>query len=299
MIPCVAICLTSHDRIDCTRINQEIFKLNFTHSYIVVHASSGARAASYLEDAFVPCAPKPHIEGALELMQSVIRAALPFEPDFFVLLDGDTWLLDEGILIELIHRLHSNPSLLMATCSWLPLPGSIVRLLLELADIARVPGERVRRLSNVPHRMAYDAVSFSTQFCILRNHGPLVETFLGMSRHNRGLLKQDIERQWFDRFSVRFGLEQVLRITEREPVIPDNRFICKRLALYSQHWPAAGTSTGPTDKTDPMFVSPGTPGKREALHLYPNIRRGESIQRLLNATELDDLAYYNAGARRY
>jgi hypothetical protein len=296
MTPRIAICLTSYDRLDCTRINEEIFKLNFTHPYIVVHASSGAGAVPYLEDAFVACEPRPHYAGAIALMQGTIKAALPFEPDFLVLLDGDTWLLDEGVFLELIQRMDANPVLLMATSSWSAPPRSrIGRLMLEQSSIRHIPVDRLRQLASAPRRMAYDAVEFSTQFCILRNHGPLVEAFCGMRPYEH----RRVERHWLVRFSSYFGLERVLRMTEREPRLPDYRFVCERLGLYSEHWPAAGTSTDPTNETNPYFVRPGTPGKREALELYPNIRKGKSIQRLMNTTGLTDLAYYNAGARRY
>lgn len=295
MTPSVAICLTSHDRIDCTRINQEIFKLNFAHPYIVVHASSGARAAPYLEDAFVRCTPQPHVAGAIALMRSALRAALPFEPDFLVLLDGDTWLLDEEVLLNWIRRLHANPVLLMATSSWTTTPPRVRRLAIEMYQILRISGDRARRLAAVPRRMVYDAVDLSTQFCILRNHAPLLEAFCGLQPNDR----RRVERQWFDRFSARYSLRRVLRMTEREPVNPDNRFVCERLGLYSQHWPAAGTSTDPSDEANELFVRADAPGKREALEHHPHIRKGESIQRLLNATSVAHLAYYNAGARRY
>lgn len=63
MLPRIAVCMTSYDRIDCARINQEIFKLNFTHSYILIHATSGINAEPYLEDVFVRTKPKPHFLG--------------------------------------------------------------------------------------------------------------------------------------------------------------------------------------------------------------------------------------------
>ena len=296
MIPRIAICLTSHDRIDCTLINEEIFKLNFTHPYIVIHAASGARAVPYLEDAFVRCEPKPHFAGAITLMQTAIKAALPFDPDFLILLDGDTWLLDEQILIGLIQRLQANPLLLMAATSWMPLRGSLwKRFKRELSEIRHIPGDRMRRLVFVQGRMTYDAKDFSTQFFIMRNHKPLLDVFLSLRIDDKRL----IERQWFDRFSTRFSLRRVLRIREREPVHPDNRLVCERLGLYSQHWPAAGTSADQKDKNSPYYVRPGMPGKREALERYPHIRKGKNIRRLLNAVSLADLDYYNAGAKRW
>lgn len=296
MTPRIAICLTSHDRLDCTRINQEVFRLNFAQPYLVIHASSGPKAAPYLEDAFVLCRPRPHYAGAMALMHSALQAALPFEPDFLVLLDGDTWLLDEVVLQGLIGRLQADAALLMATCSWMPLPPSTMdRLARELSEIREVSADRVRRLAAIPRRLAYDAVEFSTQFCILRNRRCLIELFCGMNIED----PRRPERQWFDRFSARFSLRRVMRMKEREPVHPRNRFVCEPLGLFCQHWPAAGTSTGPTDETDFHFVRADAPGKREAILHHPHIRKGDSIQRLLNATSIADLAYYNAGARRH
>lgn len=296
MNPKVAICLTSYDRLDCTRINQEIFKLNFTYPYILVHASSGAAAKPYLEDAFVSCKPLPHFAGAISLMKNAIKAALPFKPDFLVILDGDTWLLEERALLEFIQCLQENPDLLMATCAWMPPPRRLIhRLLMEVNEIVNIPTDRFFRFISLPRRMSYDAVDFCTQFLILRNYKPLVDLFCSLSPDDSRL----IERQWFDRFSTRFSLKRVLRMKEREPVHPDHRFVCRQLGLHSEHWPAAGTSTDCRDEAEIDYVSPDTPGKREALKSYPNICNGESIQRLLNSTNPTNLAYYNIGAKRY
>lgn len=297
MTPSVAICLTSHDRLDCTRINEEIFKLNSRRPYTVVHASSGVLAAPYLEDAFVPCKPLPHPAGAIALMTRAIRAALPFHPDYLVLLDGDTWLLDDRVLPGWIDRLEANSRLLMATSSWwMPVPGSLAgRLGVEGSEIRRCPGNRLRRILSIPRRLTYDTMDFSTQFLILRNIRPLVELFCGLSLTD----PRPVERKWFDCFAAHYGLDRVLRMSEREPVHPDHRFVCEPMGLYSQHWPAAGTSEDPRDAREELFVKPGTPGKREALRRHPQVCRGEAIQRLLQAAGPDDLTYYNASARRY
>ena len=292
----IAICLTSYDRLDCARINQEIFKLNFSQSYIVVHASSGATATQYLEDAFVHCQPLPHFAGAISLMKTAIKAALPFEPDFLVVLDGDIWLLEEKYLLKVIQCLHDNPSLLMSTCAWMNLPRfHMTRLAMEIADIVSIPVDRMRRLMSLPRRMTYDAMDFCTQFFILRNYKPLIDLFCKMPTDNHRM----VERQWFDLFSTYFDLERVLRMREREPVHPDHRFACEQIGLHCEHWPAAGTSENSPKKNNPYFIKPGTPGKREALERYPHIRKGESIQKLLKATDPADLSYYNSGAKRY
>ncbi len=295
MFPRTAICLTSHDRLDCARINQEIFKLNFVHPYTVVHASSGPDASPYLEDMLVRCRPLPHFVGAFALMQRALMAARQFEPGFFVLLEGDTWLLEEKILLGLIRRMQADSAFLMAACAWMTPPRSPARRLArEFAGLAVAPAGRLRRLATLPRRLRYDAVDFGTQFCIMRNHPLLVDVFCGMQADSRRM----VERQWLERFSTRFSFERVLRMREREPVHPDQRFACEALALHSEHWPAAGTYAGDAHPRTLVYVQPGAPGKREALERYPHIRKGECIQRLLRATTPAEFAYYNAGARR-
>ena len=292
-MPSIAVCLTSHDRLDCARINQEIFKLNFTSPYVVVHASSGAEARPHLEDAFVKCAPLPHFAGALSLMRNAISAAAAFKPDFLILLDADVWLLNEDVLLDYIRRLQESPRSLIATCAWSTPPRSrLRRLAREVADIVRSPADRLRRLASIPRRMQYDAVDFCTQCIILRNEQFLLDLFCSMRPDNGRM----VERLWFDRFTAYYGFDRIVRMREREPVHPHQRFVCEQLGLHGEHWPAAGTSKDPGDASWIAYIHPDTPGKREALERYPHIRTGESIQRLLNADSFD---YYNRGAKRY
>lgn len=296
MITETVICLTSHDRLDCARINQEIFKLNFSRPYTVVHASSGPDARLYLEDVFVRCTPQPHFVGALALMQSAISAARELEPDFLVLLEADTWLLDEQILQGFIGRMQADPALLMAACAWKTPPRALTRRLArEFVGLVFTAGDRLRRLATLPRRLRCDAVDFGTQFCIMRNDPLLLDVFCGMRPDSRRM----VERQWFERFSTHFNFERVLRMREREPVHPHQRFACEPLALHSEHWPAAGTYAGFPDLKNIACVKPHAPGKREALVRYPLIRTGECIQRLLRARTPAELAYYNSGARRF
>jgi hypothetical protein len=296
MIPATAVCLTSYDRLDCARINQEIFKLNFSGPYTVVHASSGPEARPYLEDCFVRCTPQPHFAGALALMQRAISAAREFEPGFLVVLEADTWLLDEQILQGFVGRMQADSALLMAACAWMTPPRNrLRRLARELVALARWPSERLRRIATLPRRLRYDAVDFGTQFCIMRNHPFLLDLFCGMRSQSRRM----IERQWFELFSAYFSFERVLRMREREPVHPYQRFACDRLCLHSEHWPAAGTYAGNHDPRSKAQVKTDAPGKREALERYPHIRKGECIQRLLRANTSTGLDWYNSGAQRF
>jgi hypothetical protein len=134
-------------------------------------------------------------------------------------------------------------------------------------------------------------VDFATQFFILRNDRAVLRCILDMRPDE----KRRAERQLYDAYVKRFGLDTVLRMREREPVHPHNRQSCETLALYCHHWPATGTAKPPSpDKA--CGERPDRIGKREALLRYPQISRGAAIQRLLNATSFE---YYNPGASRW
>ena len=279
----IAVCLTSHNRIDCTKINQEIFKLNFQTPFHLVHACSGAQKERYLEDAFIWCEPKPFNAGAINLIQrSVELACERFAPDYLVHLEGDTWILDEQVILRFVYEMERNPHLLLATSAWWP-----------VARWRRVR-QALRTLLGRPsaffkHR--FDIIDFATQFFIVRNDPAVIRCILDMP-HDPG---PRAERQLFDAYLSRFTLDTVLRMREREPVHPDNRQMCDALALYCQHWPALGTAERKSPH-DPDHGEADQIGKKEVLLKFPRIRRGESLQRLLNATSFE---YYNPGAIRY
>ncbi len=280
----IAVCLTSHNRIDCTRINQEIFKLNFQTPFHLVHACSGAQKDRYLEDAFIWCEPKPFNAGAINLIQrSVELACQRFAPDYLVHLEGDTWILDEQVILRFVYEMERNPHLRLATSAWWP----VARW--------RAVRQAVRTLVRRPsaffkHR--FDIIDFATQFFIVRNDPAVIRCILDMPTDDP---EQRAERQFFDAYLRRFTLDTVLRMREREPVHPDNRQMCKALALYCQHWPALGTAERKSPQ-DPDRGEAGQIGKKEVLLEFPQIRRGDSLQRLLNATSFE---YYNPGAIRY
>ena len=289
----IVICLTSHDRIDCARINQEIIKLNYKTPFKVVHACSGAQKERYLEDELVWCAPKPLHHGSINLIQRSLRVAVEvFDPSYVVHLEADTWLLEEGVLLDYLRRMKDDPSLLLATSAWQsPSRYAFVRGVREIGDIARTPRGAMRRLLDLPKRVASDIQDFATQFFILRNHPRLVDCILSMSLDDR----RDAERRLFDAFTREFDLDRVLRMVEREPVFPHRRWMCEKIALYSQHWPAAGTSIELRPASHPLYIKPTTIGKKEALVKHPGLRNGDALNRLLSAT---DYGYYNPGASR-
>ena len=281
--PSIAICLTSYNRIECAKVNQEIFKLNFRTPFLLVHACSGAQKERYLEDAFVWCAPGSLNAGGIDLIQRSLELACDrFAPDYLVHLEADTWILDEQVILRFVREMERNPRLLLATCAW----SSVSRW----RRARRAIRELVRRPAGLL-RQQFDIVDFAAQFFILRNEPAVVRCILGMRPDE----KRRAERQLYDAYVQRFGLETVLRMREREPVHPYNRQSCETLALYCHHWPASGTAEPPSPE-EARGERPDRIGKREALLRYPQITRGAAIQRLLNATSFE---YYNPGANRW
>lgn len=280
--PSIAICLTSHDRVDCAKINQEIFKLNFRTPFRVVHACSGAQKERYLEDAFVWCEPQPINVGAVNLIQRSFELACErFAPHYLVHLEADTWILDEQVILRFVHEMERNRHLLLATSAW----WTVSRWRRARYAI-RAAFEKPWAL--LKHR--FDIMDFSTQFFIVRNDPAVLRCILDMPATGQ----RRVERQFFDAWLSRFGLDTVLRMREREPVHPHHRQMCEALALYCQHWPARGTAE-PRSLQDPHFAGCDQIGKKEALLRFPQIRRGAAIQRLLSANSFD---YYNPGASR-
>jgi len=281
--PSIAICLTSHNRIDCAKINQEIFKLNFRSPFWVVHACSGPQKEPYLEDAFIWCEPKPINAGAINLIQrSFELACARFAPDYLVHLEADTWILDEQVILRFVLEMERNRHLLLATSAWWPV---------SLWRRARNAIRATIRQPSALLRDRFDIIDFSTQFFIVRNDPAVLRCILDLpdNPHRRA------ERQFFDAYLSRFGLGTVLRMREREPVHPHNRQMCEALALYCQHWPAMGTAEPRSPQDIRHYGGPDQIGKKEALLKFPQICRGEALQRLLSATSFE---YYNPGASR-
>jgi len=268
--PSIAICLTTHDRIDCAKINQEIFKLNFRTPFRVVHACSGVLAEPYLEDAFLKCEPQPINAGAINLIQRSLELACQrYAPDYLVHLEADTWILDEQVILRYVYEMERNPHLLLATSAWWSVS--------PWRRIRNATGAALGRpTALLKHR--FDIIDFSTQFFIVRNDPAVLRCILAMPADPQ----RRAERQFFEAYVREFELNTVLRMREREPVHPHNRQMCEALALYCQHWPARGSATAQI-------------GKREALLKFPWIRHGAAIQRLLAATSFE---YYNPGAAR-
>lgn len=277
--------MTSHNRIDCARISQEIIKLNYDRPLPVVHASSSATYGGYLEDAFESCAAKSLHAGAINLLQTAIRLCVKRLPqvEYIVHLEADTWLMDEAVVERYIRQMQSSDALL-ATCAWSS-PEPRTRVGRASRGICHLLGIPPARTALQPMR------DFSTQFFIIRTDPRLIDAVLSIAPRENTFA----EAEFYHAFTKHFGLDRVIRMIEREPV-DQHRYWCHEQALYCQHWPTRGSAADPRRWWDPLYIGPHLDGKRETLQRYPNISVGQHLNRLLDA---DEFSYYNEGAIRY
>jgi len=301
--PKATVCLTTFNRIDCARINQEIIKLNYSKSFPIVHACSSSNYDKYIEDVFIPCTQESTKQsqtstietlqhGALNLLkQSLTSATTMFSPEYIIHLEGDTWIMNEQIIHDIIATMDRNKDLMICTSAWdedllafkyLKQPSIISRSRLWLASVARSLG--------APYGLACRD-SLATQFFIIRATPDIMECFNSLEP----IPGLDLEQALYRSFMRQFGEHNILRQRVREPIHPFNRFICEKLSLFSQHWPARGTANDTRDPTHPRFIAPTLDGKRESLMRFRSIRRGKHIQKLLNTKTFE---YYNPGATR-
>ena len=285
------VCLTSHNRIDCARINQELIKLNYRQPLPIVHASSSADYTPCLEDRLVRCPPRPMAEGAIALLQRAMQvAAEDLGAEYLVHLEADTWLMDESVIHRLVARMRAERALLCAS-GW----GVSRAVWFGWSRFAalRWAGRHARRLAPVaawPDGAAPPLTEFGTQFFIL--HRDALPVVMAM----RAQAGQMVENSFFEAFVARHGLDRVVTLHEREPVHPANRHSCEALSLYAQHWPARGLAKDPRSAGHLLYVHPQADGKRESLQRFPLMQHGPHLQRLLQADNPD---YYNPGALRY
>lgn len=297
------VCMTTFNRIDCARINQEIIKLNYTKPFPIVHACSSNNYEKYLEDVLVVCeqpllpqAQAPVIttlqHGALNLLKRSLETATEkFSPEYLVHLEGDTWIMDERVIHNIIAKMDGKKELMICTSAWdedqlafdyLKQPSPTTRAHLWFAGFVRKLG--------YPYRLTCRD-SLATQFFVIRATPEMLEC-LQTLEPIPGL---DLEQAFYRAFMARFGEHNILRQKAREPIHPFNRFVCKKLSLFSQHWPARGTANDTRAPTHPRYIPPTFDGKRETLLQFPSIRHGGHIQKLLNAQTFE---YYNFGASR-
>jgi hypothetical protein len=292
--PKVAICLTTHNRIDCARISLEIIKYNFPRDWVIVHACSNPAYEKYLEDELIRCQPLPMTAGALNLLQcSIAKAVEAYQPDYLIHLEGDTWILDHQVLLRYIQNLDDNRSALVAASSWsidnVPVWRWKWNVRRNPVGAVKSTTAKLLRRSGVEYGMLQQD-TLSTQFFIAKNTPEWVST-LACLEPNDGYI---LENGFYKKIVERFGLAAIVGMPEREPLHPHFRWVCEALSLYGQHWPTTvpNPSAGKAPCPDSHF---DVPGKRETLMSAPWLRGGTHMERLLKAT---DLGYYNAAAKR-
>jgi hypothetical protein len=230
--------------------------------------------------------------GALNLLQrSISEAVRVYSPDYIIQLEGDRWILDETVIHAVVRRMIDNKELMLWTSAWdedhlafdyLKHRGLKSRLTLSAADL-------VRRFGSDWGLKCRD--SLATQFFVARCLPEVIDCFENLNPIAGIDLEQALHRAFF----ARFMRKNLLRQSEREPVHPFNRYVCEKLALYSQHWPARGTANDDRPSTHPRYISPNAPGKKETLDKHLKVRNGSFLRKLLNAK---DFTYYNPGASR-
>lgn len=286
----VVVCLTSFNRTDCARISMEIIKLNWPHTWPVVHACSDARYVPYLEDVLVKRDPRPLTVGANDLLLASLKAAVErFNPEYVIHLEADTWIFDQAVIERYLERLAKHPRAMIAASSWStdcvpawrrsPLLGR--RLRAQLAGVLRPFG--------FPYGIR-EQKSLATQFFIARN----TPAFMQMLSDIRVKDDDFLEKILYAAVVDRFGQGAILNMPEREPVHPRFRTSCEPLTLVCHHWPSAKDAPSPQIAPD-LAPADRLRGKKECLAGAPLTRRGPYMEQLLTS---DDLAYYNGNARR-
>jgi hypothetical protein len=284
--------MTTYNRVDCAKINQEIIKLNYKQPFKIVHTCSSDTYQPYIEDAYLQCTPKTLQSGASDLLKQSIKLAMEtYSPEYIIHLEGDTWIMDEAIIYDLIKKMDRNKDLMLATSAWdedllefkyFKNPSITTSLDRAYAKLIRAFGQ--------DYKLACRD-SLATQFFLIRTTPEILDCFLNLEP----IPGIDLEQALYRQFMSQHSEANLLRIKEREPIHPHNRYVTEKLTLYSQHWPARGTANDDRETTHPRYISPNTDGKRETLERFTSIRNGKYIQKLLTTNSFD---YYNYGASR-
>ena len=276
----VVICLTTHNRIDCARINMEIIKLNYKLKWPIVHACSNSQYSQYLEDALVKCDPKPTQSGALNLLlQSINEANKLFSPEYIVHLEADTWLMNQTIMNKYIEMLESTPKALIAASCW-DFDKSI-----KWQESNKLISQFKFQLSKLSKKLGLKwhigwKNSIATQFFIAKNTNEFRQSIASMPVPKEG---QYLEKLIYANLIKKFGKKCFLEMLEREPVHPINRDLCEEMELYCQHIPN-------------QVKGSSIIGKKQVLERYPSFVKGLYMTKLMQATNFE---YYNPGANRH
>jgi hypothetical protein len=298
--PRVVVGLTTHERVDCARINMEILKLNYAEQWPIVHACSGSSYEPYMEDELVRCESKTIIDGALNLIRQSFRAAADkYRPDYLIHLDADTWVFDQRVLQRYIELLERDDKAMIAASSWSTDQRPKWRR-------SRNPFDRLKWLLAKPlNAMGIGfgikrRQTLSTQFFIVKNDPrmlKLLETLAPVEGHT-------LETDFYAAVVKEFGKRGIVGMVEREPVHPENRHWCPGMTLHCQHWPeqlprpegVSAQVVADGKYADGISGQYEIPGKKDVLKAYGFAHLGPAMRRLLDSTDLD---YYNAKAKRY
>lgn len=276
----VVICLTTHNRIDCARINMEIIKLNYELKWPIVHACSNSQYSKYIEDALVECSPKPTQAGALNLLlQSIEKANEMFAPDYIIHLEADTWLMNQATMIKYIEALERNPKSLIAGSCW-DFDKSI-----KWQESSKLISKLKFQLSRLSKKLGLKwhigwKNTIATQFFIAKNTNEFRQALSNMPEPKEN---QYLEKLIYANLIKKFGKKCFIEMLEREPVHPNNRDSCEAMELYCQHFPTQV-------ETSSMI------GKKQVLEKYPSLIKGGYMSKLMHATNFE---YYNPGANRH
>lgn len=298
--PKVVVCMTTHERADCARINMEIVKLNYPEPWPIVHACSGSSYEKYMEDELVWCQPLTIIDGALNLVRKSFRAAADkYNPDYIIHLDADTWVFDQGLLQRYIDLLARDDRAVIAASSWSTDQRPKWRQ--SRNPLVRLKGHLAKLLNAVGIEFGIKRKdTLSTQFFIAKNDPrflELLETLVPVEGHT-------LETDFYAVVVKTFGPKAIIGMVEREPVHPENRHWCPQMTLHCQHWPeqlsrpegmAAGI-VADGKYADGVSGQYDIPGKKDVLKARGFNHLGPAMRRLLEST---DLSYYNAKAKRY
>jgi hypothetical protein len=224
----VVVCITTHDRTDCARINMEIVKLNYPDTWPIVHAFSGASYEHYLEDELVRCEPLPLVHGALNLLrESVRRAVEKYNPAYIVHLEADTWVFDQTVIDRYIDLLARDERACVAASSW----STDQRP--EWRKSKSVFKRFKFRIARVLERAGIDVgirrrETLATQFFVAKNDKRFLDVLNGMEP----VPGHSLERDFYLSVTRALGRRAIIGMPEREPVHPTNRHQCEKLSLH-------------------------------------------------------------------
>jgi hypothetical protein len=279
----IVICITTHNRVDCARINMEIIKLNFDDAWPIIHACSNKNYKKYLEDVLIVCEEKKLQKGAFNLLKKSFEAANRlYSPEYIVHIEGDTWLMNQNIIIKYITYLKENPNKFLAASSWsFDKTYKWKKSSNVLKKIKYVLGSFSKK-AGLNFHIGWKK-TFSTQFFIIKNTKNINQALFKIKEPND---TDHLEKYLYQSLVKKFGNNIFIKMSEREPVHPMHRDFCNDLELFCQHNP---TSILDNNSMEMVF------GKKEVLKKYNHLKQGKYMKKLLNSKNLD---YYNHGAKR-